>query len=106
MNLWKKVKEKWKDEDRFVRYILSAFLIFIVILIFMAIFFPKGLDGPLNWISEKFSVPLVQEKVFQIDAGGVLLLFFVGVVLLSLGISELVRFIKKKGEIRLRKKES
>lgn len=96
MKLWEKLKERWKDEDRFVRYILSAFLIFLIILIFMAIFFPRGLDGPLKWISETFSVPLIKDKAFGLDAQGILLLFFMGVVLLSLGISELIRFVFKK----------
>ncbi len=98
MKLWKKLKEKWKDEDRIFRYIFSVWLIFIIILIFMAIFFSKGLDGPLKWISETFSVPLVQEKIFQIDAGGILFFLFIGIVLISFGIRELVRFIfRKKG---------
>ena len=96
MKLWEKLKERWKDEDRFVRYILSAFLIFLIILIFMAIFFPRGLDGPLKWISETFSVPLIADKVLSIDAIDILFFFFVGVVLLSLGISELARLVSKK----------
>ena len=96
MNFWKKLKEKWEKEDRFVKYIITAFLILLIILIFMAIFFPRGLDSPLKWISETFSVPLVQEKVFGLDAQSILLLFFVGIVLLSLAINELIRFGFKK----------
>ena len=83
MKLWEKLKERWRNWDRFEKHILSSFLIFIIIMIFMAIFFPRSLDGPLKWISETFSVPLIKGKGLSLDATDILFFFFVGIILIS-----------------------
>ncbi len=99
MRLRDKLKKIWENWDEFDKYFFSTLLTLLIITIFMTIFFPRSLDGPLKWISETFSVPLIQDKSFHISAGGILFLFIIVVVLLGWGVNRLIKFVW----LRLRK---
>lgn len=107
MRFWEKLKKRLNDLDEFDKFFINTLLIAMIIVIFIGIFFPGIFEGLLEWISETFSVPLIQDKAFHIDAQGILLLFIMVIILLSCWIHDLIRSRvreAKKGKIRLKRK--
>ena len=94
----------WGELDEFSKYfigmmlIVLAFLTFIHMLSFFGFTFLSNiLNSQTEWVSNKFSVPIVTDKYFSIDAIDILLIFIILIILFGWGIKSLIK-LKSTGK--------
>ena len=88
----------WGELDEFSKYFIGMMLIVATLLALIHIlsffgftFLSNILISQTEWISIKFSVPIVKDKLFSTDATDILVLFTILIILFGWGINKLIK---------------
>ena len=96
MKFFKFIKKQWEKENDSDKFFYKSGFVVILLSMIIGIFFPWIFDNALKWISEMFSVPIIQERIFQLDAQGILCISLMLLIILAVVIRDLVILIIKK----------